>query len=226
MTKKPTKKRGTRGPGRLSAEQAAELPSRLLDAALSLFTEHGYAQTTMEQIARKAGASTKTIYSRYSNKDEILQAVVRRSVDAIRRPAAETISAHAHDIEPQAFLSGLGRQIVTTISGEGAGLNRILFSEGPRFPEIPALYRAVIAGGRAIIRTGLEQWHKDGLLPLLGDPEQSAALCLSMMTDQARIRSAIGEPLTSAEITAHVNFAVDLFLRACGYKPNDKFSLS
>src|SRR5262249_52527977 len=120
------KKRAPRGPGRLSAEQTAELPNRLLDAALLLFTEHGYAQTTMEQIARKAGASTKTIYSRYSNKDEILQAVVRRSVDAIRRPAAETISAHAHDIEPQDFLSGLGRQIVTTISGEGAGLNRIL----------------------------------------------------------------------------------------------------
>ena len=161
---------------------------------------------------------TKTIYSRYSNKDEILQAVVRRSVDAIRRPAVETISTHAHDIEPQAFLSGLGRQIVTTISGEGAGLNRILFAEGSRFSEITSLYRAVIAGGAAIIRKGLEQWHKDGLLPLLSDPARSAALCLSMMTDQARIRSAIGEPLTPAEISAHVDFAVDLFLRSCGYK--------
>src|ERR1044071_5325696 len=54
MTKKKSaKSRG--GPGRLSAEDAARLPDRLLDAALELFNERTYAEATMEQIARGGG---------------------------------------------------------------------------------------------------------------------------------------------------------------------------
>ena len=64
--KKTTKARG--GPGRLSAEDAALLPDRLLDAALELFNERTYAEATMEQIARRAGASTTTLYARYADK--------------------------------------------------------------------------------------------------------------------------------------------------------------
>src|SRR3954465_4355791 len=70
MKKKP--KRPKLGPGRLSADELAKLPDRLLDAALHLFDVQGYANTTMEQIAKQAGASTKTIYSRYPNKAAIL----------------------------------------------------------------------------------------------------------------------------------------------------------
>ena len=74
--KKTTKARG--GPGRLSAEDAALLPDRLLDAALELFNERTYAEATMEQIARRAGASTKTLYARYADKAELVEAVVNR----------------------------------------------------------------------------------------------------------------------------------------------------
>jgi AcrR family transcriptional regulator len=41
---------------------------RLLDAALEVFNERTFADTTMEQIARRAGASTKTLYARYADK--------------------------------------------------------------------------------------------------------------------------------------------------------------
>src|SRR5215468_478285 len=70
-----------RGPGRLSAEQVEELPNRLLDAAFELFIERGFADATMDDIAKRAGASTKTLYSRFANKMEILQAVVERNVE-------------------------------------------------------------------------------------------------------------------------------------------------
>src|SRR5689334_6638391 len=74
MPGKP-KKITRNGPGRLSAEDAAALPDRLLDAAFELFSAQGYAGTSMEEIAKKAGASTKTLYGRYAGKAELLKGV-------------------------------------------------------------------------------------------------------------------------------------------------------
>jgi AcrR family transcriptional regulator len=74
IRKKSAKPRG--GPGRLSAEDAAKLPDRLLDAALEVFNEKNFADATMEQIARRAGASTKTLYARYADKAAVVEAVV------------------------------------------------------------------------------------------------------------------------------------------------------
>jgi len=205
-------------PGRLSAEQAAELPDRLLDAALTLFSRLGYGDTTMEQIAKQAGASTKTIYSRYANKAEILRAVVTRIVErTIALHGAETPGDPA-DIEPLTFLTSLGRQIDSRISGDAAALNQLALAEARRFPEFAALHKAVVGRGTGIIRNALEQWRENGRLPWLDDPERAAYLCMTMLTDPARIRSALGEPMTQHEIEAHVTFAARLFLRGCGYK--------
>jgi len=35
----------------------------------------------------------------------------------------------------------------------------------------------------------------------------------------ARIRTAMGQPMTKAEIDAFIPHAADLFLRGCGYRP-------
>jgi len=41
----------------------------------------------------------------------------------------------------------------------------------------------------------------------------------SLLTDMARIRTAMGDPMTKAEIDAYIPFATDIFLRGCGYRP-------
>lgn len=38
------------------------------------------------------------------------------------------------------------------------------------------------------------------------------------LSDPARIRTAMGGPLSKAEIDAHMPFVVDMFLRGCGHK--------
>ena len=93
MPGKPKKKPASNGPGRLSAEAAAAVPDRLMDAAFGLFSRQGYADTSMEEIARTANASTKTIYSRYANKAELLKAVVQRII-------TRAMAAHAAEPRP------------------------------------------------------------------------------------------------------------------------------
>jgi len=44
-------------------------------------------------------------------------------------------------------------------------------------------------------------------------------LLISLLTDMARIRTAMGDPMSKAEIDEFIPYAADLFLRGCGYKP-------
>jgi len=217
MTGKKKSRVGPSGPGRLSAEAAAAVPDRLMDAAFSLFSRNGYADTSMEEIARTANASTKTIYSRYANKGELLKAVVERLIARnIAEHAAET-SPDAAKVEPRHFLVTLGRRILMEMNGPAAGLLQLAFSEARRAPELSRMYQETLTMGCSNFRRALEAWAAAGLLPALADPERDASLCLSLLTDAARIRVALGLPMSQAEIDAYVPAAVDLFLRGVGY---------
>ena len=218
MTKKKSAKSRS-GPGRLSAEDAAKLPDRLLDAALELFNERTFADTTMEQIARRAGASTKTLYARYADKAAVVDAVVDRIIKQALEAHAAATSIDPRQVDPRVFVIGLGTRIVTQISGEAAGLISIALSEARRFPIITKQYNATLSRGRGLFRNALELWHQDGLLPDLVNPEMAAMLLVSMLTDMARIRTAMGNPMTKAEIDAFIPYAADMFLRGCGYRP-------
>ncbi|HVY88814.1 MAG TPA: TetR/AcrR family transcriptional regulator [Hyphomonadaceae bacterium] len=209
------------GPGRLSAEETAELPNRLLDAAMTLFSERGYGETTMDQIAKAAGASTKTIYARYANKTDILKAVVRRLVDRTAQVHARTAPLGVDHVSPREYLVGLGVDVCMRIATDAAALNRFAMAEAYRTPEIRRLHMESTANGAKLIREGLEMWREQGLLPDLApaDFDRASVLALSMMTDWTRILTSLGAPPARAEIERHVEFAVDIFLRGCGYRP-------
>ena len=50
----------------------------ILDAAVVEFERHGLRRVALEDVARRAGVSRTTIYRRFSNKDELVAAVVER----------------------------------------------------------------------------------------------------------------------------------------------------
>jgi AcrR family transcriptional regulator len=45
---------------------------RLIDAALALFAERGYADSTVDDIASSAGVTSRTFFRHFSDKDEVL----------------------------------------------------------------------------------------------------------------------------------------------------------
>jgi TetR/AcrR family transcriptional regulator len=48
-------------------------PQQLLDAALALFVEKGFAATRAEEVAQRAGVSKGTLYLYYPSKEELLR---------------------------------------------------------------------------------------------------------------------------------------------------------
>lgn len=60
----------------LRDERAAETQRRIALAAGELFTEHGFAGTTVAAIARRAGVATPTVYATYGSKGAIVRALL------------------------------------------------------------------------------------------------------------------------------------------------------
>lgn len=67
--------------------------AELVSAATTLFTEHGYDETTMAAIALSAGVTTTTIYWYFEDKDALLLAVL----DHVLEQALADFSTRAHE---------------------------------------------------------------------------------------------------------------------------------
>ncbi|CAM5509686.1 TetR/AcrR family transcriptional regulator [Streptomyces canarius] len=63
------------------AKAAAGTRATILDAALRLFVEHGYAKVTIGDIAREAGIAVPTVYASTGGKAAILATLMYRGVD-------------------------------------------------------------------------------------------------------------------------------------------------
>lgn len=60
----------------LRARQAAETRRAILDAAVTLFRERGWAATTLPMVAAEAGTAVDTIYSAFGSKSGLLLAAI------------------------------------------------------------------------------------------------------------------------------------------------------
>ena len=147
----------------------------------------------------------------------MVQAVVNRIIEASLKAAGAATPDPGRD--PRRFIVALGTEIVTNIGQAGAGLIHIALSEARHSPVIARMYNATLARGRGLLRNALEQWHAAGLLPDLKDAEMAAILLLSMLTDMARIRTAMGESMREQEIATYIPYAADIFLKGLGYRP-------
>jgi AcrR family transcriptional regulator len=57
-------------------EQAARTRARVLDAAADLFLERGYARTTMQDVAERAGVARDTVHAIFGGKARVLTALI------------------------------------------------------------------------------------------------------------------------------------------------------
>jgi AcrR family transcriptional regulator len=76
---------------RLRARQAEATRHLLVSVARELFTEHGYAATSIEDIIQRAGVARGALYHHFSGKDALFRAVY----DAVQADAVSGVMAAA-----------------------------------------------------------------------------------------------------------------------------------
>jgi TetR/AcrR family transcriptional regulator len=137
-------------------------PQELLDAALALFVEKGFAATRSEEVAARAGVSKGTLYLYYPSKEELLQAVIEVNLSRNIAAGRELIDAHPGRPSEQlhALLHEWWRRIGAT---PASGLCKLMTAEARNFPEMAAYYqRTVIEPARQLFELVLERGMDSG----------------------------------------------------------------
>jgi AcrR family transcriptional regulator len=137
-------------------------PGELLEAALALFVERGYAATRLEEVARRAGVAKATLYLYYENKLELFKAVVRNSLVAGLDEMAATLSSDTVSAREQ--LARLLTAFVRRVAGSPlSGIPKLVIAEAGNFPEIARFYYdEVIQRGRAMVMGTLARGAASG----------------------------------------------------------------
>ena len=137
-------------------------PQELLDAALALFVERGYAATRLEEVAQRAGVAKATLYLYYDNKLELFKAVVRHAlVERIDEVAQSQARRHLGAREELAAL--LSAFVERVASSSLSGIPKLVIAESGNFPEIARFYHdEVIRRGRAMVVAALERGAASG----------------------------------------------------------------
>jgi AcrR family transcriptional regulator len=112
----------------------------ILEASHALFMEKGYVDTTMVQIAKRAGISHANIYSYFTAKLQVFFCVYEKWFKArITVLEAEVMAAHGPDARMRALLSGLLVQMPRLDNGFSHNLVQALATVSPGDPYDPSL---------------------------------------------------------------------------------------
>ncbi|HHX38561.1 MAG TPA: TetR/AcrR family transcriptional regulator [Armatimonadetes bacterium] len=125
---------------RLTAEERRE---RILEAALELFAEQGYAASTTRELARRAGITEPVIYLHFESKEAVLREVFQRHsfLPHLRQFAALEGQAPLRD-----QLLKLGTRWRHFIR-ERHHLVTLVFREIHRVPEMDRVFRETLRAG-------------------------------------------------------------------------------
>lgn len=131
-------------------------PQELLDAALGLFVEKGFANSSAEEVARRAGVSKGTLYLYFPSKEELLKAVIQQNLG--ERIAAGAALAARHTGPASAVLADLLPDWWGQLyDSPAAGVFKLVITEVRNFPDIAGFYARAVVEPAAQLLGGVVQ---------------------------------------------------------------------
>lgn len=127
--------------------------TRILEAALKLLEQTGFANTTCDAIAEKAGASKATIYRWWPNKAAVLMEALREAV-ALELPLPDTGSL-CEDVHLQL------RNFVALLTGRRGRIFKAFIAAAQNDPEVAEAFRRVWVKPRRGDAKDLLQRHQE-----------------------------------------------------------------
>ncbi len=184
-------------------------------AAAQLFLESGYGATSMDAIAAAAEVSKRTVYSYFSGKDALFEAVMTD----VCENRSDMVNNELPNKPAEEVLTCVGLGFLKTVSSDIVLTTfRIAAAESERFPELgDTFYRAGPKRSIEDLATYLRVREAEGEL-VVPDPELAAAQFFALVKSDIFIRLVlgVGPKPDDAEIEKAVRSAVRLFLSGYG----------
>ncbi len=114
-------------------------PQELLDAALALFVEKGFAATRTDDVALRAGVSKGTVYLYFPSKEDLFKAVVRNKLIALIQEGqdiADNFEGHSAELL-RLLINTWWERLGDSAIG---GICKVIIAEVRNFPELAQFY--------------------------------------------------------------------------------------
>jgi len=201
--------------GRPPTRTDEETRHLIAEAARREFMASGYAGACMDDVAKGAGVSKKTLYRLIPAKADLFRTSVS---DRIARFLLAVDEEAIGSLDLVAALERLVTEFgMLTLSGETIAIQKLVIAESDRFPELAATFYAdAILATQAVIAEYLARQCALGTIEL-DDPHAAAGMLRGMMILEPQRAVMMGRaPIpTDAEIAERARVCVRLFLRGC-----------
>lgn len=189
----------------------------IIDAASRIFLREGFSAASVNDIARRAGVSKRTLYKYFDSKTALFGAIIIHTSEQL---LGTLKTARAYE-DPHVTLTAFAQSYLDLVlSPLGLDLNRAVIAELKRFPKLGLTFHA--AGYERTAEALAEYLTKQDAEGTLRVPEpdilanQFLGLCLGSLRLRAYFNSAVAGD--KAMIEHWIELAVSLFLRGCEYR--------
>jgi AcrR family transcriptional regulator len=188
-------------------------PAEILDAAVTVFAEKGFAAARMDDIARRAGVTKGTIYLYFPSKEDVFKALISESIGQQIETVKKTMLAYEGSTRDllRIVLTSMGTFLRTS---DRAVLPKVMIAEAGNFPDLAKFYRAnVIEKGVALFSAVIERGVARGEFRKLPAPHVARILVMPLLLIaiwRATFAKFDSEPF---DFEGYVDTHVDLMLR-------------
>lgn len=129
-------------------------PTEIIEAALHVFIEHGFAAAKLDDVAKRAGVVKGTLYRYYATKEDLFRAVVQFTVAThlhLIEQAATAFQGSLHELVPVLLMriaEGMGESRVPALA-------RLVISESRSFPDLARIWHDNVVAQMLHLLTGL-----------------------------------------------------------------------
>ncbi|MCW8834177.1 MAG: TetR/AcrR family transcriptional regulator [Colwellia sp.] len=190
---------------------------QILDAAINLFTEQGYAATSMDLIARNADVSKQTVYSHFGSKDDLFSASIAQKCESLH-----ILDLSMDDLsDPKRILMQLAQRFTEIISSQQAcAVHKICAFESKTYPQVSDLFYQ--AGPLKItneVTLLMEKLHQQKILNI-SSPRHAALQFLNMMKGELWMQLEFNttERISTKELETYLHDSVEFFIRGYAIK--------
>jgi TetR/AcrR family transcriptional regulator, mexJK operon transcriptional repressor len=190
----------------------------IVEAATTLFLQHGFQGTSTDDIARLAAVSKRTVYSNFGDKERLFTEIIL-GITIAAEQLADELTAELVDAEDvPAALHDVARRLLQAVTRPMVlQLRRLLIAEAERFPDLAREYYRS-APGRVIssLAAALGSLAERGAL-VVPDPQRAAEhfafLVLGATLDRAMFEGEQSVP-SNPELQRTADDAARAFLAA------------
>ena len=191
-------------------EQGAyDARAHIVDAAKAVFLGGGFADTTMDEVARTARISKHTLYSHFRDKADLFEAVIVQDMERFQNLPDLTQDRRT----PEEVLFEAARWIYDHhVSAEATAMNRVLIGAAVNFGALIARHHAYrFQASVSWIATYIKSLSDSGILPI-ADSSRAAARFALMASEGSQVIMA-RQPADRKKRDRWARSTVALFMR-------------